>query len=139
MRRCLELATEARSKGFSAVGSLIVRNGKVIAEGREGEPSLPALMAHAEAVALNKAVLHTGTKDLSHCILYTTVEPCAMCSYLIRLTRISKVVFGIRTSSVGGVSSGYPILAANDIAIWSASPEIVEGVLKDECRHILNT
>lgn len=137
MKRCLELAANARSKGFSAVGSLIVRHGKIISEGSEGESSLPALLAHAEAVAIAKAVAVLRTKDMSACTLYTTVEPCAMCSYLIRQTGIKEVVFGIRTKSVGGASSCYPILTANDIPSWNPAPRVVEGILKEACEQIL--
>lgn len=45
-----------------------------------------------------------GTKDLSACTLYTIVEPCAMCSFAIRETRIGRVVFSIKSPMMGGLS-----------------------------------
>jgi tRNA(adenine34) deaminase len=133
MQRCLELADEAKAHGKAPVGSVIVKEGKIIGEGIEGTEKLPAILAHAEVAAVLQAISNTDSNDLSECTLYTTVEPCFMCSYLIRQTKISKVVFGIRTPGVGGVSSGYPFLPAKDIAKWPSVPLIIEGILKREC------
>ncbi len=133
MSRCLQLATAAKEGGNTPVGSVLVREGRIIAEAREGDNLLPVPMAHAEAVAIVKALSQIKEKDLSECVLYTTVEPCFMCAYLIRKTGIREVVFGMRTDGVGGYSSDYPFLVADNITKWSAIPVITEGILKDEC------
>lgn len=137
MKKCLDLAAQAKAEGKTAVGSVIVKDKKVIAAGAEGAEDLPALLAHAEAVAILNAVKYTGSEDLSQCALYTTVEPCFMCSYLIRKTKIKKVVFGIRTRETGGISSSYPFLRSDSISCWSEAPQIVEGILPEECEKIL--
>lgn len=136
MRRCLELAKEAKKNGFTAVGSVLVCGNQIIAEGREGESVLPEIMSHAENVALAKAIEKRGNKDLSDCLLYTTVEPCFMCTYLIRQTQIKKVVYGT-TTPAGGDSSQYKLLRTTKISNWQNSPEIISGVLEEECKSLL--
>lgn len=59
---------------------------------------------HAELIALSEAQKTLGTKNLSACTLYTIVEPCAMCSFAIRETRIGRVVFSIKSPMMGGLS-----------------------------------
>lgn len=139
MKHCLELATLAKENGRSPVGSLIVKSNKIISTGFEGSSETPDLLAHAEVIALLNAVKYTGSDDLSECVLYTTVEPCFMCSYLIRKTKIKRVVFGIRTDETGGISSAYPFLKATGFSHWNEPPEIREGVLRDECRNLFNS
>ncbi len=132
MRRCLELAAEAKARGNTPVGCVIVRGETIISEGMEGGEALPDIFAHAEALAILHA-MQPLKQDLSDCILYSSVEPCFMCAYLIRQTKIGQVVFGITTPEVGGASSSYPFLTAKDIAKWPDPPVVVEGVLAKAC------
>lgn len=138
MRRCLQLAAGAKATGHTAVGSLLLRDGEIVAEGGEGDGRLPGLLAHAEVVAIVEACRKLQTQNLEGCVLYTTVEPCFMCSYLIRVTRISGVVYGAPTNGTGGVLSAYPLLSADDIDPWSHTPSIRGGVLHDACLKMLH-
>ncbi|MGH2643527.1 MAG: deaminase [Chitinophagaceae bacterium] len=137
MNHCLELAAIAKEKGKTAVGSIIVKDRKVIAAGSEGAEDLPDIMAHAEIIAIINAIKYTGSEDLSTCTLYTTVEPCFMCSYLIRKTKIKKIIFGAKTNDTGGVSSSFPILRSGKITCWSEPPQVIEGILREECEKML--
>lgn len=137
IEQCLQLARKAKQSGYTAVGSLVVRNDEIVGEGVEGSRDLPSPLAHAEVLAILEAVSTLTTKDLSDCILYTTVEPCFMCSYLIRETKIKCVVFGVEAGEIGGAGSKYPILSASDIGQWSSAPLIQGGVLKKECWNLL--
>jgi tRNA(adenine34) deaminase len=133
MRRCIALARIARQRGDAPVGALIARDGQVIAEASERVDSALDVTGHGELVAVNRACQTLGTLDLSGCVLYTSAEPCLMCSYAIRQTGIGRVVFGAEVPAVGGVTSRYPILVATDIPGWPAPPAISDGVLQDEC------
>jgi len=133
MQQCLHLAENAWQAGNIPVGSLIVRQGQVIAMASEQLPQTLDVIGHAEILAVRLACQQLQTLDLAECILYTTAEPCWMCSYAIRETRINTVVIGAETKAVGGISSSYPILVAQDIAVWGAPPQIMLGVLRDEC------
>lgn len=133
MRQCLQLAEAAWQAGNIPVGSLIVRNDQVIAMASEQLPQTVDVIGHAEVLAVRLACQQLQTLDLADCILYTTAEPCWMCSYAIRETKINTVVIGAETKDVGGISSNYPLLVAEDISVWAAPPQIISGVLRDEC------
>lgn len=135
MRRCLDLARVALEKGDSPVGSLIVKNSRIVARGIEAVKARSDPTAHAEIEALRSACERLRTLDLSRCVLYTNVEPCWMCSYAIRQTRIARVVFGLRDEKVGGLSSKFRALV--DDALNSPLPEIEAGILHEECRLLL--
>ena len=135
MRQCLDLARVALEKGDSPVGSLIVKDGRVVARGVEAVKARSDPTAHAEIEALRSACERLQTLDLSGCVLYTNVEPCWMCSYAIRQTRITRVVFGLRGERVGGLSSKFRVLA--DDALKSPLPEIEAEILHEECRLLL--
>ncbi|MEO1052957.1 MAG: nucleoside deaminase [Bacteroidota bacterium] len=136
MRECLVLARKALERGNPPVGSLIVQNGKVIGLGIESGKEKKDITYHAEIEALRDAVRNTGQKDLSDCTLYTSHEPCIMCSYVIRHHRVKTVVMGSTVPSIGGASSNYPILTAHDIDIWPSPPEVIDGVLTKECEDL---
>lgn len=135
MRRCLDLARVALEKGDSPVGSLIVKNGRIVARGIEAVKARSDPTAHAEVEALRSACARLQTLDLSGSVLYTNVEPCWMCSYAIRQTRIARVVFGLRNEQVGGLSSKLRVLV--DDALKLPLPEIEAEILHEECRLLL--
>ena len=133
MQKCIQLAKTAKHRGDSPVGSLIVQNGIIIGEGIEGGKTHSDITFHAEIEAVRAATKHLGKGDLSGCILYTTHEPCIMCSYVIRQSKISVVVTGITTGEIGGFSSRLPVLLDTTITKWAAPPTLVNGVLEKEC------
>jgi tRNA(Arg) A34 adenosine deaminase TadA len=97
LRRAIELAREARASGRHPFGALIVnRHGEVIVEARNnavrpaGEPT-----QHAETLACAAAAKILDETDLALCTLYTSTEPCAMCSGAIYWTGIGGVVFAL--------------------------------------------
>ena len=107
MRRAIALAEFALRNGDTPVGSLVVRETKIIAEGVEAVKKEMDVSAHAELIAIRNACLALQTLDLSGCVLYTTAELCWMCSYAVRQTCVGKVVIGRATPRVGGISSNY--------------------------------
>ena len=136
MRACLALALLARQRGESPVGSVIVHNGKIIAEGIEGGRAHRDISFHAEMEAIRHATAYLQSQDLSACIMYTTHEPCIMCSYMIRHTKISMVAAGITTGEIGGYSSHLPLLSDAGIKRWAAPPVFIAGILEQECRAL---
>lgn len=133
MRLCIDLAKMSKQRGDSPVGSLIVQNGKIIGQGIEGGKTQKDITCHAEIEAIRDASKRIEKQDLSDCILYTTHEPCIMCSYVIRHMKIPLIVTGITTGEIGGFSSHFPVLLDTTIKRWSAPPTIVKGVLEKEC------
>jgi len=139
MRRCLELARTAGSQNNTPVGSLVVIGGEVVGEGVEGIPTGSDLTAHAEVIACQQAVDSVDSKQLNGAILYSTAEPCFMCSYVIRQCGISLVVFGKDTPDIGGVTSNLPILTYTQFENWLPPPEILSGILQNECEQLSAT
>ena len=125
MIRVDELAAEAGRAGNSAVGTIVTQGERVLAEAKEETPKGPDPFAHAELVAVRQAMAAAGRRHLPGATLYTNVEPCFLCSYAIREARIGRIVIGRPTPEIGGVSSRYPLLTANDIERWGRAPEVV--------------
>lgn len=139
MRRCLELAVNARRRGNTPVGALIVVKGEVIAEAEEEVPAGLNPTGHAEVLAIRRACQTLSTTDLRGGTLYTTAEPCWGCSYVIRQTRLARVVYGRTSPPVGGATSFYPVLLTTDVPWWGEPPEVVGGVLEEACREVVKT
>ena len=137
MKRCIDLGKLAKEQGHPPVGSLIVKDEQVIAEAFEREEEIPQSIGHAELIAVVKAIKLLNTKDLDNCLLYTTKEPCFMCSYLIRQCKIKGVIFASPSGEIGGVGSNFPILSTHTIGKWSSPPFIIEGIMREECERRL--
>ncbi len=136
MHICIQLAKQALQEGNPPVGSLLVKEGNILGEGKEAGKTKKDITCHAEIEAIRDALKNTPNNDLSGSTLYTTHEPCLMCSYVIRHHKVSKVVIGTRVSFIGGVSSAYPLLIAENIPIWTTPPLIVENVLREACQAL---
>ncbi|WP_406697187.1 nucleoside deaminase [Singulisphaera sp. Ch08] len=136
MRRCLELAVTARDQGNTPVGSIVVLDDRIIGEGVETLPVGTSLTGHAEILACQAALDSTGRKDLAGAVLYTTAEPCFMCSYAIRQLRIGLVVYGLETPMIGGVNSAHPILTDPALDGWRPAPVVNGGVMREKCTRL---
>jgi len=136
MARCIQLAKVAKERGDIPVGALIVKNGQIIAAGIEGGKTHQDITFHAEIEAARQATKNLNSPDLSDCILYTTHEPCIMCSYVIRHHKINTIIIGVTTGEIGGYSSALPLLLDKTITKWDTPPKIITGILENECRKI---
>lgn len=136
MRRCIELARQAIASGDTPVGSLILDGDNVVAEGVEAVRARPDATAHAEMEALRTAFARRGTRDLTGCTLYISVEPCIMCAYAMRLARISVVVCGARGGDGGLAISGHIVLTDERVAPNRPPPLVIRDVLVKECESV---
>lgn len=106
MGLALVQAREAAVAGEVPVGAVVVKDGQLIASGRNAPIAGHDPTAHAEVVALREAARVLGNYRLDGCTLYVTLEPCAMCSGAVLHARLARVVFGPsdpRTGSAGSV------------------------------------
>ena len=136
MRRCIELAKIAKERGDSPVGSIIVKDEQIVAEGIEGGTTHKDVTFHAEIVAVRNATASLGKTDLSDCFMVTTHEPCIMCSYVIRHYKIGLIIVGITTGEIGGYSSALPVLLDRTISKWTTPPKIIDKILEQECKEL---
>ena len=136
MRRCIELARQAIGSGDTPVGSLIVDGDELVSEGVEAVRARQDATAHAEMEALRTAFVRRRSRDLTGCSLYTSVEPCIMCAYAIRLARISVVVCGARGRDGEGAVSGHIVLTDERVAPNRPPPFVIRDVLEQECQRV---
>ncbi len=126
-------ARRAAEEGEVPVGAIIVRNGEVIATGRNRREKNHDATAHAEMEAIKNACEALGDWRLDDCEMYVTLEPCPMCSGAIINSRIKTVIFGAYDTKVGALGS-----VANFAALpFTYTPEVYGGICEDECRKIL--
>lgn len=93
MRRAIALAVENVREGGGPFAALVVKDGKVVAEGANRVTATNDPTAHAEVMAIRAACTALGTFQLTGCDLYTTCEPCPMCLGAIYWARPDRVFY----------------------------------------------
>ena len=133
MLEAIELAKAAAECGEVPVGAVIVKDGKIIAKGRNMREQKQNALSHAEIEAINNACNQLNTWRLQDCELYVTLEPCPMCTGAIINSRIKTVIFGAYDSKAGSMDS---VINLCDYP-YNHKPEIYGGICEDECLEIL--
>jgi tRNA(adenine34) deaminase len=126
MERCFVLAEKANAEGESAVGSVVVKEGKIVGEGYEKSRQSKDITRHAEIVAILDAIKNKA--DLAGAILYSNVEPCILCSYAIRHYKISTVVFAKQSGESGGTRAPFNVLTTTELSLWGPPPNVIHFV-----------
>ena len=134
MLRALDLAREAGNLGEVPVGALVVFAGRIISQAFNLRETLEDPTAHAERLALTWAGRTLGTWRLDQCVLYVTLEPCAMCAGAIVLSRVSRLVYGAMDPKAGACQSLYQIVSDPRL---NHRVSITAGVLEAQCGEIL--
>lgn len=133
MRRALALAQEAFDDGETPVGAVIVRDGAVLACGRNRRERGKNALYHAELEAIDSACKALGGWRLPGCTLYVTLEPCPMCAGAILNARLVRVVFGAFDPKAGSFGSVTDLTALP----YNHRPAVEGGILADECAALL--
>lgn len=133
MAKCLQLAEEALASGNPPVGSVLVLDGKIIGQGIESGKSTGDITNHAEIMAIRDAIANGFVNELSRTVLYSTHEPCIMCSYLIRHHKIPRIVFGTSVEYIGGFTSIFGVLTTEEVPKWGVRPKITTGICQAAC------
>ena len=136
MRIALEEARRAAGEGNVGVGSVIVRDGELIARGRNLVPTTNDPTAHAETVALREASAALGTDDMGGATLYTTFEPCPMCCGALTNANIATLVMGGRPTAGQTRWGDYTVERLLEMCKWDDRIQVVTGILVDECLDI---
>lgn len=133
MTEALRLAQISFDEGEVPVGAVVVKDNEIVGTGRNRREYGKNALYHAELEAIDNACKKLGGWRLWQCDLYVTLEPCPMCAGAIINSRIKTVYFGAYDNKAGSFGS---IVNFNDIA-YNHKPEIVGGVMQDECSEIL--
>jgi len=116
------------------VGAVVARGDEVLARAGNRRERNQDPTAHAEILALREAASALGTWRLEGCVLYVTLEPCAMCAGAVVLSRVDRLVYGAADPKAGFAGSLGDLVQhrrLNHRAIVTA------GVLADECGGLL--
>ena len=135
MYEALKLADIAAKNGDVPVGAVIVKNGKVIAEGYNRREVAGDPTAHAEVEAIRKAAETEGSWHLEDCELFVTLEPCPMCAGAIINSRIKRVFFGAYEPKTGSCSKD-SVVNLFDLP-YNHKPEVYGGICEKDCAEQL--
>ncbi|NER14714.1 nucleoside deaminase [Leptobacterium flavescens] len=138
MKRCIELGEQALESGNPPVGALIVHKDIVIGEGIEAGKSSGDITLHAEILAVKDAVNKGHASLLSESVMYTTHEPCIMCSYVLRHHKMKEVAYGLSVDHIGGHTSKFDVLNTQEVPKWGSGPVVRKGVSEQACQDLHN-
>ena len=136
MRLALAEADSARAAGEVPVGAVLVKNGVLIAAGRNAPVGRHDPSAHAEINALRAGGAALGNYRLDGCTLFVTLEPCAMCAGAMLHARLDRVVFGAADPKTGAAGSVLDVFAEPRL---NHRTRLEGGVLASECADLLTT
>jgi tRNA(adenine34) deaminase len=131
----LALREARRAAGDVPVGAVVLDpSGQVVGTGRNERERTGDPTAHAEIVALRQAAARLGEWRLTGCSLIVTLEPCTMCAGAAVLARVDRIVYGAFDPKAGAVGSLWDVVRDRRL---NHRPEVVRGILADECGSIL--
>lgn len=133
MQRAFELAKISASEGEVPVGAVIVKDDKIVGEGRNRRELGKNALYHAEIEAIDNACKNLGGWRLWQCEMYVTLEPCPMCAGAIINSRLKKVTFGAYDNKAGSFGS---VVDFNELS-YNHKPEIIKGVDEKECSELI--
>lgn len=134
MPAALAEAEAAAAAGEVPVGAVVVRDGAVIARGRNRTLEKSDPTAHAEIEAIREAGRLLGSDRLVDCDLWVTLEPCPMCAGAISFARIRRLYFGASDPKGGAVESGVRFFASPSC---HHAPEVYAGLSEQRAGAIL--
>jgi tRNA(adenine34) deaminase len=135
VRLALVEARRAGAAGEVPIGAVVIAaDGTVLGVGANEREATHDPTAHAEVVALRAAAARLGTWRLDGCVLAVTLEPCPMCAGAAWLSRVDRVVYGAWNDEYGAAGSLWDVLRDGRL---NHRPEVVAGVLADECAAVL--
>ena len=130
MREALKEAQKALDNMEVPVGAVVVCQNRIIARGHNQTEKLTDATAHAEMLAITAAANYLGSKYLSECTLYVTLEPCVMCAGALHWVQLQKLVFG-----ASDTQRGYTLI---DKPLLHPKTEVVKGIKGDLSKELID-
>ena len=129
MKEALKEARKALDLDEVPVGCVIVCENNIVSRTHNYTQKLNDVTAHAEVLAITAAADYLGSKYLSDCIMYVTLEPCIMCAGAAYWAQFKQIVFG-----ANDLKRGYSSVSKN---ILHPKTKVVRNVLNEECTKLL--
>jgi tRNA(adenine34) deaminase len=134
MQAALRVARAASVREEIPVGAVVVAEGEILGEAHNETIQRRDPTAHAELLALQRALQKVGEDRLLPATMYVTLEPCAQCAGAIVLAKVGRVVFGAYDARCGMAGSVYDLLRNPKL---NHRPEVVGGLMAEECGDLL--
>jgi tRNA(adenine34) deaminase len=134
MRESIRAAREARTRDEVPIGACVVANGQLLSVAGNRTRTDCDPTAHAEIAALREAARKCGNYRLADAVVYSTIEPCAMCAGALIQARVKLLVYGAADEKAGAVESHFQICDAGQLNHQVA---VIKGVLAAECRELM--
>jgi len=139
MAQALEVARLAAQHGNRPFGAVLVKGGRVVARAENTVTSENRISHHAEIQLIDKAIRELGLKSLEGYSLYTSAEPCPMCSGAILLCNVSTVVYGAPQEYLHSLAPGYRGIGITDMQplLRKKRVEVRGPVLREAAEKVL--
>ncbi len=135
---CLELAKESVRNGNEPFGAVLVRNDEIVHTSLNKVISQSDPTHHAELALIREYTMQSGNTDLSDITLYTSCEPCFMCSGAIVWSHIKRLVYSAGSADLSGILKEVPFNSSEIVFETMQYPcEVTKHVLKDKGVAIL--
>jgi len=134
MQAALRLARVAAVREEVPIGAVIVADGRTLAEAHNETIQRRDPTAHAELLAIHRALHQAGEDRLPFATLFVTLEPCAQCAGAVVLAKVGRVVYGAQDLRAGMAGSIYDLLRHPRL---NHRPEVMGGLLAEECGDLL--
>ena len=138
MEEALRLSKAAAQHGNEPFGAILVKDGAIVYSNENQVHSASDPTFHAEAGLLRRFCAETGITDLREYTLYSSCEPCFMCSGAMVWTRLGRLVYGASNRDLcaifgeEGSDCSHLVFSHSD-----HQPEVTAGVLRQECLEVL--
>ncbi len=137
MNQALILAQQAGNRGEIPVGALIIDGeNNLIAEAYNRKETDQDCTAHAEIIAIRQACQNLGSWRLNNCVLYVTLEPCAMCAGAIINSRLTTLVYGVDDFKTGSIRT---VINLPDSLASNHNLQVFAGIREKACRELLQS
>ncbi|MCA9837672.1 MAG: nucleoside deaminase [Trueperaceae bacterium] len=143
MRRAIALARQARENGNHPFGALLAdHQGKIVLEAENTVITEKDSTGHAETNLMRKASKTFDKTFLSSCTLYTSTEPCIMCSGAIYWTNVKRIVFGLRESELLKITGDNPenptlsLPSSKVFELGKIAIDVIGPILEEEARAV---
>jgi tRNA(adenine34) deaminase len=134
MEAALRLARAASVREEVPIGAVVMSDGEILAEAHNETIDRRDPTAHAEMLALQRALHRLGVDRLPLATLYVTLEPCAQCAGALVLSKIGRLVFGAYDARCGMAGSVYDLVRHPGL---NHRPEVLGGLMAEECGELL--
>lgn len=137
MRIAIEEAALSRQEGNKGYGAVAALGTRVLARAHDTAASAKDPSLHAEVNAIREAARLLGEANLSGVVLFSTCEPCPMCSSLAVWANVSAIVFGASIEQTAARGKDRILVPAREIVARSpVTVEVIGGVLERECLRL---